>query len=205
MVHILRFIAALVRWFRRSPAEREAEIVYLRQQLVVLKRTAPARPGLEATERLMFVCLYRLFPSLIDASIVFQPETSCAGTELAFACSGLGSRGGRLVALPCRPISEVLFGAAVERPLHDTLLMFGTGSPCRPRPAAIQRRSRAARRPARTGYDHTVVGTVVVKLATISKRARPLLEIFPLLGGGDLRLTPNKRLSDLAVDPFWSR
>jgi hypothetical protein len=75
MVHILRLIAALVRWLRRSPAEREAEIVYLRQQLVVLKRTAPARLRLKAIDRLIFFCLYRLFPSLIDASIVFQPET----------------------------------------------------------------------------------------------------------------------------------
>src|SRR6266404_5617223 len=75
MTHLLRFVGALVRWLRRSPAEREAEIVYLRQQLIVLKRSAPARPKLRATDRLMFVCLYRLFPSLLDASIVFKPET----------------------------------------------------------------------------------------------------------------------------------
>src|SRR6266404_4072084 len=75
MTHLLRFVAALVRWLRRSPAEREAEIVYLRQQLIVLKRTAPARPRLKATERLIFVCLYCLFPSLLDASIIFKPET----------------------------------------------------------------------------------------------------------------------------------
>jgi hypothetical protein len=30
---------------------------------------------LKAIDRLIFVCLYRLFPSLIDASIVFKPET----------------------------------------------------------------------------------------------------------------------------------
>ena len=75
MACLLRFIATLLGWLRRSPAEREAEIVYLRQQLVVLKRSAPARPNLRATDRLIFVCLYRLFPSLIDASILFKPET----------------------------------------------------------------------------------------------------------------------------------
>jgi transposase InsO family protein len=75
MACLLRFVAALVGWLRRSPAEREAEIVYLRQQLVVMKRSAPARPKLRATDRLIFVCLYRLFPSLLDASIIFQPET----------------------------------------------------------------------------------------------------------------------------------
>jgi hypothetical protein len=75
MIHFLETIAALVRWFRRSLAGREAEIVYLRQQLIILKRTTPSRPRLKATDRLIFVCLYRLFPSLIDASIIFKPET----------------------------------------------------------------------------------------------------------------------------------
>jgi hypothetical protein len=75
MVQLLRSIAAFVRWFRRSPAEREAEIVYLRQQLIILKRATPARPRLKTTDRLIFVCLYRLFPSLLDASIIFKPET----------------------------------------------------------------------------------------------------------------------------------
>jgi len=28
-----------------------------------------------ATDRLIFVCLYCLFPSLLDASIIFKPET----------------------------------------------------------------------------------------------------------------------------------
>ena len=75
MTRLLRFIAALVRWLRRSPAERVAEIVYFRQQLIVLKRSAPARPRLKATDRLIFVCLYRLFPSLLDSSVIFKPET----------------------------------------------------------------------------------------------------------------------------------
>ena len=75
MVRVLRYWAALLAWLRSSQARREAEILYLRQQLIVLKRSAPPRPRLKAIDRLIFVCLYRLFPSLIDASIVFQPET----------------------------------------------------------------------------------------------------------------------------------
>jgi hypothetical protein len=35
MTRLLSFIAALVKWLRRSSAEHEAEIVYLRQQLIV--------------------------------------------------------------------------------------------------------------------------------------------------------------------------
>src|SRR5216684_5034150 len=84
MTHLLRFVGALVRWLRRSPAEREAEILYLRQQLIVLKRSAPARPRLKATDRLIFVCLYRLFPSLLDASIIFKPETLLRWHRIGF-------------------------------------------------------------------------------------------------------------------------
>ena len=56
-------MVALLTWWRRSPAQREAEILYLRQQLIVLKRSKPARPRLMATDRLIFVCLSVLVPS----------------------------------------------------------------------------------------------------------------------------------------------
>ena|SRR6266567_8141751 len=75
MAWIQRFVAALLTWLRSSQARREAEILYLRQQLIVMKRTAPARLRLKATDRLIFVCLYRLFPSLLQSSIIFKPAT----------------------------------------------------------------------------------------------------------------------------------
>jgi hypothetical protein len=84
MVRVLRFCAALLAWLRSSQARREAEVLYLRQQLIVLRRSAPARPRLKAIDRLIFVCLYRLFPSLIDASIVFKPETLLRWHRRAF-------------------------------------------------------------------------------------------------------------------------
>jgi hypothetical protein len=34
---------------------------------------------LKATDRLIFVCLYRLFPSLLDASIISSLRRSCNG------------------------------------------------------------------------------------------------------------------------------
>jgi transposase InsO family protein len=75
MARLRTFFAMLLAWLRNSQVRRDAEILYLRQQLIVLKRTAPARPRLKATDRLIFVFLYRLFPSVIDASIIFKPET----------------------------------------------------------------------------------------------------------------------------------
>src|SRR5260370_22651530 len=75
MVRVPGFFVAVLAGLRSSQARREAEIRYLGQQLVVLKRTAAARPRLKATDRLIFVCLYCLFPSLLDASIIFKPKT----------------------------------------------------------------------------------------------------------------------------------
>src|SRR5271169_5095345 len=46
----------------RSHAAREAEMAFLRQQLVALQRSAPARLRLRTADRLIFVWLYRLFP-----------------------------------------------------------------------------------------------------------------------------------------------
>jgi transposase InsO family protein len=50
-------------------------MVFLRQQLLVLKRSAPARLRLRNADRLIFVWLYRLFPSLLGATVIFKPET----------------------------------------------------------------------------------------------------------------------------------
>ena len=46
----------------------------LRRQLVVLKRSAPARLRLRTADRLIFVWLYRLCPSVRQAAVVFKPE-----------------------------------------------------------------------------------------------------------------------------------
>ena len=59
----------------RSRASLEAENLVLRQQIIVLRRTAPKRLRFCAFDRLMFVGLYRLFPDIRDALAVVRPET----------------------------------------------------------------------------------------------------------------------------------
>ena len=54
---------------------REAEILVLRQQLLVLSRKAPKRARLRNIDRLILVWLSRLFPSLLDAIVIVKPET----------------------------------------------------------------------------------------------------------------------------------
>src|SRR4029453_4868746 len=59
----------------RTKARLEAEIILLRHQLNVLRRCVPSNPKLAVADRLVFVWLYRLFPSVLNAVTIVQPET----------------------------------------------------------------------------------------------------------------------------------
>ena len=59
----------------KSQARLEVEIVFLRHQLNLLRRRLPAKPRLTAADRLLFVWLYRLVPSLLNAAVIIQPDT----------------------------------------------------------------------------------------------------------------------------------
>ena len=68
------FLHVLVLPFK-TRARLEAEIVMLRHQLNVLRRRGPSKPKLAAADRLLFIWLYRLFPSVLNAVTIVQPET----------------------------------------------------------------------------------------------------------------------------------
>src|SRR5882672_4988899 len=59
----------------KTQARMEAEIVLLRHQLSVLRQRVPSKPKLTVADRLLFIWLYRLFPSVLDAITIVQPET----------------------------------------------------------------------------------------------------------------------------------
>ena len=75
MIDLLKRLGGSLVGVFRSHAAREAEMSFLRQQLVVLQRSAPARLRLRSADRVIFVWLYRLFPSLLEAAVVFKPAT----------------------------------------------------------------------------------------------------------------------------------
>ena len=70
---LILFLHVLVSPFK-TQARLEAEIVLLRHQLGVLRQRVPSRPKLTLADRLLF-WLYRLFPSVLDAVAIVQPET----------------------------------------------------------------------------------------------------------------------------------
>ncbi|MDP1965573.1 MAG: integrase core domain-containing protein [Reyranella sp.] len=98
MIDFLKlFVHVLVSPFK-TRAQLEAETVLLRHQLNVLRRRAPSKPRLRAADRLLFVWLYRLFPSVLNAVTVVQPDTIIrwhrAGFRLYWRWKSR-SRGGR--------------------------------------------------------------------------------------------------------------
>jgi len=132
MIDLLKRLGGLLVGVFRSHAAREAEMAFLRQQLVVLRRSAPARLRLRSADRLIFVWLYRLFPSLLEAAVVFKPETLVrwhrGGFRLYWRCK---SR--RRVGRPAVPadIRDLIRTISRDNPLwgapriHGELLKLG--------------------------------------------------------------------------------
>src|ERR1700682_1333959 len=75
MRDLLRLIVWMVADLFRSRAALEAEIWTLRQQINVLRRTAPKKQTFSSIDRLIFVWLYRLRPGVCDALAIVKPET----------------------------------------------------------------------------------------------------------------------------------
>jgi putative transposase len=74
MVALLTQLLLAVRSRFSQRARLEVENLILRQQLIVLRRQHPKRLRLLNIDRLLFVWLYRLYPSLLDAMLIVQPE-----------------------------------------------------------------------------------------------------------------------------------
>src|SRR6202795_4616048 len=75
MRDLFRLIGWAVVDLLRSRAALEAEIWTLRQQINVLRRTAPKKQTFSSIDRLIFVCLYRLRPGVREAPAIVKPET----------------------------------------------------------------------------------------------------------------------------------
>src|SRR3979411_1587411 len=93
---LILFLPVLVSPFK-TRARLEAEIALLRHQLNVLRRQAPLKPRLTVADRLVFVWLYHLFPAVLNAVTIVQPETVIRWHRTGFRLYGRWksrSRGG---------------------------------------------------------------------------------------------------------------
>src|SRR5216684_5011061 len=75
----MRLLCRLIGWMFvdmiRPRVMLGAEIWTLRQQINVLRRTAPKKLSFCAVDRMIFVGLYRLFPKICDALAIVKPDT----------------------------------------------------------------------------------------------------------------------------------
>ena len=108
MTDVLRLILAILASLFKSRAELETENLVLRQQINVLGRRMPKRPALTNIDRLLFVWIYRWFPSTAGPLRSSGRRRSFAGTVLAFGPVGAGDRATALAdrksQLSCEPL-----------------------------------------------------------------------------------------------------
>jgi hypothetical protein len=95
MFAFLHSLAMFVIDFFKSPRRLEAENLFLRHQLSIALRRAPSRLRLRGSDRALLVWMTRLWPSLLGAAQVVQPEPSFAGIVRVSRRSGVGNRGSR--------------------------------------------------------------------------------------------------------------
>ena len=75
MFALLHSLAMFVIDFFKSPRRLEVENLFLRHQLSIALRHAPSRLRLRGSDRALLVWMTRLWPSLLNATRVVQPET----------------------------------------------------------------------------------------------------------------------------------
>ena len=75
MLDLIGLIFGLVVDLFRPLAALEAEILVLRQEIIVLRRSKPTRLPFVAADRLVLGWACRLFPNVRDAPAIVQSET----------------------------------------------------------------------------------------------------------------------------------
>ena len=134
MRDLCRLIGWMVVDLIRSRVMLEAEIWTLRQQINVLRRTAPKKLSFCAVDRMIFVGLYRMFPKICDALAIVKPDTLVRWHRAGFRSYWRWKsrhRGGR----PTVPqeIRKLIREMSIANPLwgapriHGELLKLGIG------------------------------------------------------------------------------
>jgi hypothetical protein len=75
MITVLSALVSLLCFRLRGRSWLELELVALRHQVAVLLRQRPARPRLFRADRLLWVCLYRIWPQALNAMVLVKPST----------------------------------------------------------------------------------------------------------------------------------
>src|SRR6478609_1395702 len=102
MLDLCRLIFGMVMDLLRSRVALEAEVLVLRQQINVLRRTRSRRPPFISIDRLILGGICRLFPKMYDALVIVRPDTWSVGIVPVSDGIGAGNRGIAAVGRLCR-------------------------------------------------------------------------------------------------------
>jgi hypothetical protein len=86
MIALLCLLLTLFASPLKSRSRLEAENAALRYQLIVLRRKVTGRIRLTNRDRLVFIQLYRWFPSVLKVVTVIRPETLVRWHRAGFRC-----------------------------------------------------------------------------------------------------------------------
>ena len=174
MVDFLIKFLLVVRSRLKSRARLAAENLVLRQQVIVLSRKSRSRVQLRNIDRLVFVWLYRLFPSILNAITVVKPETVIRWHRRGFRAYWRWKsrrRGGRPRIK--REIRDLIRRMNKENPLwgapriHSELLMLGIEVA----ESTVARYMTGRQGPASQGL--VLTGVTEVLMTTTSRAASP--------------------------------
>jgi len=119
LISLTTFLATLASIFRSRAALR-LENLALRLQIGALQRSASKRPKLTSGDRLLWICLSRLWRDWRPALAIVKPETVIAwhraGFRLFWTCKvGRGQPGRPLISREIRVSGELLFLQPADR------------------------------------------------------------------------------------------
>jgi hypothetical protein len=105
MLAILHSLGMFIVDLFKSRCRLEAENLFLRHQLSIALRHAPPRPRLRGSDRALLVWVTRLWPSLLGAARVVQPDTTLrwhrAGFKAFWRWRSRNRAGGQGSIVPC--------------------------------------------------------------------------------------------------------
>src|ERR1019366_2622419 len=84
MIAILRLLIGALRDYFKSRRQLQAEVLVLRHQINILRRQVPGRVRPAASDRAIFVWLYRIFADVGSAIVIVRPETIVRWHRMGF-------------------------------------------------------------------------------------------------------------------------
>jgi transposase InsO family protein len=199
MILLMRALLNLIRWMLlglvRSRTSLEAENVALGHQLSVLCRSATKRPALSMSDRLVFILLYRLAPSVLNAMKIVRPETIVrwhrAGFRSFWRWKSHGRVGRARVALE---VSRLIREMSLANPLwgaprlHGELLKLGVDIGQTSVAKYMARRRRPPSQGRRTFLLNHADGIAAIDLFVVPRISFRLLYGLLVLGHGRRRI-----------------